>query len=95
MMGCRLARANACVAVGEPSVLMTLPIDMKKLDRADGHDQPNARKAMSDVDVTTYPNVAADPIMYWPSVRVRPLGPAPNRMIFTPPIVRLSLKDVG
>ena len=31
-MGCRLALANAAAEYGEvPSVLMTLPIDMKKL----------------------------------------------------------------
>jgi hypothetical protein len=36
-----------------------------------------------------YPKVAADPIMYWPSVRSIPLGPGPKRtMLVNPTIVR-------
>lgn len=31
-IGCRLARANASVATGDPSVRIALPIDMKNLD---------------------------------------------------------------
>lgn len=33
----------------------------------------------------TYPNVAAEPAMYWPSVRSMPLGPGPKRTMFVKP----------
>jgi hypothetical protein len=33
-----------------------------------------------------YPNVAAEPAMYCPSVRIIPLGPGPNRMMLVAPV---------
>jgi hypothetical protein len=60
-MGRRLALLKACVAMGELSVLMVVPMAMKK------------------------PKVAADPIMYWPSVRSIPLGPGPKRTMLVNP----------
>jgi hypothetical protein len=36
-----------------------------------------------------YPNVAADPIIYWPRVRSIPFGPGPKRtMLVNPRTVR-------
>jgi hypothetical protein len=41
---------------------------------------------------STYPNVAADPIIYCPSVRSMPLGPGPKRtMLVKPANVRRAL----
>lgn len=37
-----------------------------------------------------YPNVAPDPSMYCPSVRITPLGPAPYRMMLTEPVWMLG-----
>jgi hypothetical protein len=36
----------------------------------------------------TYPNVAAEPAMYCPKVRIIPLGPGPNRMMFVAPNIK-------
>ena len=37
--------------------------------------------------VASYPNVAPDPSMYWPSVRIIPLGPAPYLKMLTVPAI--------
>ena len=36
-------------------------------------------------ELFAYPNVAADPSIYWPSVLSMPLGPGPKRMMFVAP----------
>lgn len=42
-----------------------------------------------------YPKVAAEPIMYWPSVLSIPFGPGPNRtMLVNPMTVRTSAGDI-
>lgn len=73
-MGCRLAFANAAVVYGDDaSVLMTLPIDMKKL-AVEVSDVDNGQDGQGEI---TYPKVAPDPSMYWPKVLMTPLCPAP------------------
>lgn len=74
MMGCRLALANSAAECGDvPSVLITLPIDMKKL-AVTVSDVDNSRDGQGEI---TYPKVAPDPSMYWPKVLITPLCPAP------------------
>lgn len=67
--------------MGELSVRIVMPIDIKKL-------HPSI-SLLFDVVVfsrlVTYPNVAAEPIMYCPSVRNMPFGPGPYRMMFVAP----------
>jgi hypothetical protein len=61
---------------------MVVPIDMKKLaEDPVSSEVVDARVAKSLTD----PNVAADPAMYCPSVRIIPLGPGPNLMMFVAP----------
>jgi hypothetical protein len=44
--------------------------------------------------VCAYPNVAAEPIMYCPSVRSIPFGPGPKRtMLVNPGLVRETLRE--
>lgn len=82
MMGCRLALANAAAEYGDDaSVLMTLPIDMKKL-AVGVSDVDNGQDGQGQI---AYPKVAPDPSMYWPKVLMTPLCPAPYRMILNPP----------
>lgn len=81
--GCLLARAYASVIVGDdPSVLMTLPIDMKNLNDT----LKSALSGLESGQTQAYPNVAAEPNIYCPNVLMTPLGPAPNLMILKPPI---------
>jgi hypothetical protein len=73
---------KASVAMGELSVRMVVPMAMKKLGRSVSDDLKLFR-------VYTYPKVAADPIIYWPSVRSIPFGPGPKRtMLVNPEMVR-------
>lgn len=82
MIGCRRALANASAEYGDlPSVLITLPIDMKKLAMKRQHHFPTLTGSM----ISAYPNVAPDPSIYCPSVLIGPLGPAPYLMILNPP----------
>lgn len=77
------ALANASIAIGEESVRITLPIDMKVLRQSyklDGRYLPRLETRF------TNPKVAADPSIYWPNDRITPFAPAPYRMIVTPPL---------
>jgi len=79
-MGGRLILLKASVTTGELSVRIVVPMAMKKLCTLSG-----ARVS----GWYAYPKVAADPIMYWPSVRIIPLGPGPKRtMLVNPTQVR-------
>ena len=73
------ALAKAAVRIGELSVRMVVPMDMKKLR----HGQQRRQNCPSHMQ--TYPKVAAEPTMYWPSVRIMPLGPGPKRMMLVAP----------
>ncbi len=42
---------------------------------------------------TAYPNVAPEPSIYWPSVLITPLGPAPYLMMFTEPAESVSSRE--
>lgn len=84
-MGCRLARAKASAVMGEePSVRMTLPIDMKNLipDLASIRSFLNGDPFALFV---AYPKVAPEPSMYCPKVLIAPFGPPPYLMTLTPP----------
>ena len=61
---------------------MTLPIDMKKLASMHVSQRDWERRTGA---VWAYPNVAPEPSMYWPSVRMMPLGPAPYLKMLTVP----------
>lgn len=54
---------------------------------ADGHKEAahNSISPCLPGRAATYPNVAADPIMYCPKVRSIPLGPGPKRTMFVKP----------
>jgi len=84
IIGRRCALANASIAIGELSVRITDPIDMKKLPRALGQQNSTDYERRSR-RVCTHPNVAADPTMYCPKVLITPAEPAPNRMILVDP----------
>lgn len=81
IIGCRLDAANACCANGELSVLMVVPIAMKKLSSR----QPQCTHFPVP---SSYPKVADDPSMYCPNVRSIPFGPGPNLMMFVAPALR-------
>ena len=60
--------------------------------RANGHEE-----TVSEINVSVsytlcsriralYPNIVPDPSIYCPNVRITPLGPAPNLMMFVAPI---------
>jgi len=67
------------MAIGELSVRITDPMDMKKLNTLAN------QFSSSYLCYATHPNVAADPAIYCPNVLMTPLGPAPNLMIFVAP----------
>ncbi|EMC98535.1 hypothetical protein BAUCODRAFT_58824, partial [Baudoinia panamericana UAMH 10762] len=69
---------NASVTIGELSVRIVVPIDIKKLIVVSTF----LRRGRDDL---AHPNVAAEPSMYCPSVRSMPFGPGPYRMIFVAP----------
>ena len=69
---------KAWVTMGELSVRMVVPMAMKKLWSL-------VSMGMRIRRIYAYPNVAADPAMYWPSVRSMPFGPGPNRTMFVKP----------
>jgi hypothetical protein len=72
--------------MGELSVRMVVPMAMKKL--------VVRVSACCRVRVCAYPKVAADPIMYCPSVRSIPFGPGPKRtMLVKPGLVREALRE--
>lgn len=54
---------------------------------ADGHEEAEntSQRMLATTGSATCPNVAAEPIMYWPSVRSIPLGPGPKRTILVKP----------
>lgn len=73
----------------KPSVLMTLPIDMKNLVP----DLPSVRSYfVADLFALSmaYPKVAPEPSMYCPKVLIAPFGPAPYLMILSPPLQSIS-----
>ena len=78
MVGRLLTLPKACVTMGELSVRMVVPMAMKKL-------RSTISKCLPDNKGYAYPNVAADPIMYCPSVLSIPFGPGPNRTMFVKP----------
>lgn len=88
-MGCRLARAYISSIMGDlPSVLITLPMDMKNLPCC----QPIiCEKRTHEMLGLSYPNVAPEPSMYWPSVLIGPFGPAPYLMMLNPPDHELAV----
>jgi hypothetical protein len=59
--------------------------------RSDGgtnsHEEASSirQHTLESVALEAYPKVAADPIMYCPSVRSIPLGPGPKRTMFVKP----------
>jgi hypothetical protein len=67
--------------MGELSVRIVMPIDIKKLCPSINLNAPQYPFPV----LVTYPNVAAEPIIYCPSVRNMPLGPGPYRIIFVAP----------
>lgn len=78
----------------DPSVLITLPIDMKNLI----HPLKSALSGFESDQTQAYPKVAAEPNMYCPNVLMTPLGPAPNLMILKPPgflFLAMSSADLG
>lgn len=86
MNGLRCARAKASATMGDESLRMTLPMDMKKLfSKTQGVLARQERDPEAENSVA-YPNVDPDMSMYWPSVRMIPLGPAPPRKICTVPV---------
>ena len=74
----RCVLAKYSIAAGELSVRMTVPMDMKKLQGGSAH-------SCIEKGRRTYPNVAAEPAMYCPSVLITPLGPAPYLKMFVAP----------
>ena len=67
----RWARMYVSIVMGEPSARMALPMDMKNL--AANHDaQYRAVGTAGKARRGTHPNVAAEPSMYCPSVRIIP-----------------------
>jgi hypothetical protein len=57
-------------------------MDMKKLRR---NHVKRVSPASPQLETATYPNVAPDPSMYWPSVLIIPFGPAPYLKMLTVP----------
>ena len=43
----------------------------------------------------SYPNVAAEPSMYWPRVRIMPLGPGPYLMMFVAPKMKPMIRPTA
>lgn len=72
---------KASVTIGELSVRMVVPIDMKKLHAISKSTDVSQRYLRT----AAYPNVAADPAIYCPSVLSMPFGPGPNLMMFVAP----------
>lgn len=66
---------------------------------ADGHEEAEGRTvsrySRGDMFDVPYPNVAAEPSMYWPSVRSIPLGPGPNLMMFVAPKMKPMIKPTA
>jgi hypothetical protein len=61
----------------------------------DGHEEASSacQRMLQSLRVCAYPKVAADPIMYCPSVRNIPFGPGPKRtMLVKPGLVREALR---
>ena len=73
------AWAKAAVMIGELSVRIVVPMDMKKLSNV-------SMVAQGSIGFPrAYPKVAAEPSMYWPRVLIMPLGPGPKRMMLVAP----------
>jgi len=86
MIGRLRDRAKASAACCETvSVLIMLPMDMKNLERT----KVSAFCCQPPIfpQKHAYPNVAPDPTMYCPNVRITPFGPAPYLMMLTEPSV--------
>ncbi len=62
---------------------------------ADGHEESSGLVSTEGESAQkgSYPKVAPEPIMYWPSVRITPFGPAPNLMILVVPLI-VNLKSL-
>jgi hypothetical protein len=84
-----LALANASIACACVSVRIVVPMDMKKLF--------GQLVCTSYVvfDSIAYPKVAAEPAMYCPNVRIIPLGPGPNRMMFVAPNIKPIMRPTA
>jgi hypothetical protein len=65
--------------MGELSVRMVVPMPMKNLFMA------SAPAPCISERPSSYPNVAADPSIYCPNVRIMPLAPGPYRMMLVAP----------
>lgn len=84
------ALLNASVIIGELSVRIVVPMDMKKLVTL-SHRAHTCWEAQR----YTHPNVAADPSMYWPNVRSIPFGPGPYRIMFVAPNMKPMIKPTA
>jgi hypothetical protein len=56
-------------------------------DRHEKADEKGSAWLLRDNTERTHPKVAADPIIYCPSVRIMPLGPGPKRIMLVAPVM--------
>ena len=77
--------------MGELSVRIVVPMDMKKLQES----AVSIHCSFVIGGAKAYPNVAAEPSMYWPSVRSMPFGPGPNLMMFVAPKMKPIIKPTA
>ena len=83
---------KASVIMGELSVRIVVPMDMKKLRQSVIVSELDGGRRLYG---PAYPNVAADPSIYWPSVRIMPLGPGPNLMMLVAPKMKPMIKPTA
>lgn len=92
IIGAARAFANASITMDDcGSVRIAVPIDMKKL-HARFVSQRRRRKKRSPIHRCregggSNPKVAAEPSIYWPRLRMNPLGPGPFFIRAYPPII--------
>jgi len=80
MTGRRRVLAKASIACASVSVLIVVPMAIKNLV-VSSQNQINGKSSGS----ASHPNVAAEPSMYCPNVRIMPLGPGPNLTMLVAP----------
>lgn len=83
------AFANASIICACESVLIVVPMDMKKLSHLSVH--ANYLVSCS----SPYPNVAAEPAIYCPKVRIMPFGPGPKRIMFVAPNIKPMIRPTA
>lgn len=69
--------------IGELSVRIVIPIDMKKLCALSGYVITRMKARMY-----THPKVADDATIYCPRVLSMPFGPGPKRIMFVAPKIK-------